>query len=86
MDGDLIFDVILCALLIILLLTYCIYVIIDEREKAKYYNSTFLYDTDWGKYNTMVEKQKKVIFLKKLQLRYYQSLVFIKRLFVWKKK
>lgn len=86
MDKDIMFDIVLCALLVVLIVTYCIYVIIDERYKMKYYKSTLTYVTHWDKYSTMVEKQKRVIILKKIELRYYQFLVFIKRLFVWKKK
>ncbi|MBQ3020701.1 MAG: hypothetical protein IJD92_00575 [Bacilli bacterium] len=55
MDKDMMFNIVLCALLVVMIITYCIYVIIDERYKMKYYKSTFTYITHWDKYSTMVE-------------------------------
>lgn len=36
---------ILCVIMIILLITYGIYVLIDEKKKIKYYKKTLLYTT-----------------------------------------
>lgn len=84
MDKSAIFNLVLCIIMIILLITYGIYVIIDERKKMKYYKSTLLYETDWDKYCTMVNKQKRIIFYKKFQLFLLTLLVKIKRLAIWK--
>lgn len=84
MDKSAIFNLVLCIIMIILLITYGIYVIIDERKKMKYYKSTLLYETDWDKYCTMVNKQKRIIFYKKFQLFWLTLLVKIKRLVIWK--
>ncbi len=86
MDRDIIFNGILCIIMIILLITYAIYVIADERKKLskiKYYKSTITYETDWGKYCDMVDKQKRILFRKKMQLFWLTFLVKIKRLIRW---
>lgn len=79
--------IVLIAVMVILLIVYMVYVILDERNKLKkykYYKSTVYYETDWGKYNEMVIRQKKIIFKKKFQLLFLQTLVFLKGLVVWK--
>jgi len=83
MSSGVIFNVVLCVLMIVLIISSLIYVYIDEHKKMKYYKSNLLYVTDWDKYSTMVEKQKRIIFYKKLELFWYQLLVRIKRL-LWK--
>lgn len=83
MNYDIIFNGVLCIIMIMLLITYAIYVIIDERKKMKYYKSTLLYVTDWDKYCTMVKKQERILFYKKVQLFWFTILVKIKRL-IWK--
>ena len=82
LNRDVLINGILCIILIILLITYTIYVIIDEK-KIKYYKATILYDTNWDKYSTMVKKQKRVLFRKKFQLFWLIVLVKIKRLIRW---
>lgn len=84
MNVSLIVNGILCILMVLLLIAYCIYVIIDERKKTKYYKYTILYETDWNKYSIMVKKQKKVLFYKKVQLLFLTILVKIKRWITWK--
>lgn len=76
--------VLLIAVMVVLLIVYMIYVILDERKKIKYYKSTIYYETDWDKYNDMVRKQKRIIHNKKVQLFILQVLVFLKGLVVWK--
>ena len=86
MDKDMMFNIVLCVLLVVLSITYCVFVLFDEMSKIKYYESSLSYETDWDKYNRMVKRQKRIITIKKIKLKYYQFLVFIKRLFIWKKK
>ena len=50
----------------------------------KYYKKTISFDTDWEKYNDMVEEQKKIIRKKKNQLLGLSILVFFKEVFTWK--
>ena len=76
--------IVLITIMVVLIIVYMIYVILDERKKLKYYKSTIFYETDWDKYNEMVIKQKRVIFKKRVQLFFLQSLVFLKGLVVWK--
>lgn len=66
-----------------LLITYGIYVLIDEKKKIKYYKKTLLYTTEWDKYYTMLQKQKRIIFYKKIQLLWLKILVGIKGLIPW---
>ena len=68
----------------IVIIIYSIYVLLDEHKKLKYYDKNLYYETDWDKYSTMIVKQKKILFYKKLELLYYKTLVIIKRIFVWK--
>lgn len=84
LSSGVIFYGILCIIMIIILIVYTVCVIIGERKKMKYYNSTLLYVTDWDKYNTMVKKQKRIIFLKKVKLYIFTFLVKIKGLLMWK--
>lgn len=76
--------IILIFLMAIIIIAYLIYVLQDEHKKIKYYNKNLYYETDWDKYSTMVEKQKKILLKKKMTLLYYKTLVAIKRLIVWK--
>lgn len=76
------FEIVLCVVLVVLMIVYSIYVILDEQEKTKYYKKTFYYVTDWGKYNKMV--QRKIITKKKVQLYLLKALVFMKEVFIWK--
>ena len=84
MSKEIMGYIVLIAVMVILLIVYMIYVILDERKKLKYYKSTIYYETDWDKYNDMVVKQKRILFNKKIQLFILQILVFLKGLVVWK--
>lgn len=74
----------LIAIMAALIIIYSIYVLLDEHKKLKYYDKNLYYETDWDKYSTMIVKQKKILFYKKLELLYYKTLVKLKRIFVWK--
>ena len=69
--------------LIIILIVYLIYVILEEREKLRYYKHNILYVTDWDKYNTMVKRQRRIIIKKKFQLLFLTFLVKLKRVVKW---
>ena len=84
MTRDIIVNGILCIIMILLLIAYSVYVIIDERKKTKYYRHTLLYETNWDKYCTMVKRQKWVLLYKRIQLVWFTILVKIKRLIIWK--
>lgn len=75
------YEILLCATLVVLIIVYCIYVIIDEKQKIKYYNKTFRWITNWDKYNTMIKRQRKIILKKKVQLYFFKTLVRLKRAF-----
>lgn len=83
MDSELRFYIVLIGLMSAIMMIYSIYIIFDEKKKRKYYKSKIYYDTDWDMYNTMVKKQKRVIFFKRLELMWLTLLVKIKRLFKW---
>lgn len=84
MDKEIIKTLILIFLMAITIIIYLIYVLQDEHKKIKYYNKNLYYETDWDKYSTMVEKQKKILLKKRLTLTYYKILVFLKRIIIWK--
>jgi len=84
MDKETIKTLILIILMAITIIIYLIYVLQDEHKKIKYYNKNLYYETDWDKYSTMVEKQKKILLEKRLTLIYYKILVFFKRIIIWK--
>ena len=84
MDKETTKTLILIFLMAITIIIYLIYVLRDEHKKIKYYNKNLYYETDWDKYSTMVEKQKKILLKKKLTLIYYKILVFLKRIIIWK--
>lgn len=83
MDKDILFNIILITIMVVLLLTYLIYVIYDERKKRKYYKYTILYETDWDMYSSMVQKQRRILLGKKIQLLWLTFLVKIKEIFRW---
>ena len=64
------FEIVLCVVLVVLIIVYSIYVILDEQEKTKY--------------NKMVQRQRKIITKKKVQLYLLKVLVFMKEVFIWK--
>lgn len=84
MSKDVFNYLLLIAFMAALIIIYSIYVLLDEHKKLKYYDKNLYYETDWDKYSTMIVKQKKILFYKKLELLYYKTLVIIKRIFVWK--
>ena len=82
-DRIIVVYLIICSSMGFLLLCYSIYLIWDETKKVKYYNSNIRYETDWTKYDSMVQKQKKIIMKKKLELYAYMFIYKVKRLFGW---
>jgi len=84
MSKEVIECLLMIALMAALIIIYLAYVLIDEHKKLTYYDKKLYYETDWDKYSTMVEKQKKILFLKKIELFYYKILVKIKRALRWK--
>ena len=89
MNKDLIESIVLLVVAMILILTYGIFVIIDERKKwnkKEFFKYTLYYEVDYFLYMDMVKKMKKVLFKKRLELVVLSILVFIRRLFIWKKK
>lgn len=87
MKGNDIFYLILSIVLICLLITYSIFVIVDETKKFKkisYYKSNIAYETEWDKYCTMVSKQKLVICRKKMELLFLNILVKLRVWKIWK--
>lgn len=88
MSKDLIFNLILVILAIILMVSYAIYVIIDERKKwnmREFFKYKIYYEADYYLYMDMVKKMKKVLFKKKLELVCLSVLVFLRRIFIWNK-
>lgn len=77
--------IVLIVLLSFLMILYCLFVIFDEHKKMKYYDTILFYETDWDKYNTILKKQRKIIFRKIIYLYYLKILVKLKGLFRWKK-
>ena len=89
MNKDLIESIVLLVVAMILILTYGIFVIIDERKKwnkKDFFKYTLYYEVDYFLYMDMVRKMKKVLFKKRLELVVLSILVLIMRLFIWKKK
>ena len=89
MNKDLIESIVLLVIAMILILIYGIFVIIDERKKwnkKEFFKYTLYYEVDYFLYMDMVRKMKKVLFKKRLALVVLSILVFIRRLFIWKKK
>lgn len=84
MSKEVIECLLMIALMAALIIIYLAYVLIDEHKKLTYYDKKLYYETDWDKYSTMIVKQKKILFYKKLELLYYKTLVKLKRIFVWK--
>ncbi len=68
-----------CILILILLILCLKKIITKEQNRMKYYNSHIYYATNWDKYSTMVKKQKRILFLKKIQLFLLTLLVKVKR-------
>ena len=89
MSNDLIVNIILVILAILLIVSYMVYVIIDERKKwnmREFFKYRIYYEVDYFLYMDMVKKMKKVLFKKRLELVVLSILVFFRRLFVWNKK
>ena len=68
-NKDLIVNIILIFLAILLIVSYMVYVIIDERKKwnmREFFKYRIYYEIDYFLYMDMVKKMKKVLFNKKL--------------------
>lgn len=88
MSNDLIVNIILVILAILLIVSYMVYVIIDERKKwnmREFFKYRIYYEVDYFLYMDMVKKMKKVLFKKKIELVYLSILVFLRRIFIWNK-
>lgn len=88
MSNDLIVNIILVILAILLIVSYMVYVIIDERKKwnmREFFKYRIYYEVDYFLYMDMVKKKKKVLFKKKFELVYLSVLVFLRRIFIWNK-
>lgn len=88
MSNDLIDNIILVILAILLIVSYMVYVIIDERKKwnmREFFKYRIYYEVDYFLYMDMVKKMKKVLFKKKIELVYLSILVFLRRIFIWNK-
>ena len=82
-----IFLLVMSVLLICFLITYSIFVIVEESKKfnkISYYKSNIAYETEWDKYCTMVSKQKFVIYRKKMELLFLSILVKLRMWKIWK--
>ena len=69
MNNDLIVNIILVILAILLIVSYMVYVIIDERKKwnmREFFKYRIYYEVDYFLYMDMVKKMKKVLFKKKM--------------------
>lgn len=87
-SNDLIVNIILVILAILLIVSYMVYVIIDERKKwnmREFFKYRIYYEVDYFLYMDMVKKMKKVLFKKKIELVYLSILVFLRRIFIWNK-
>lgn len=88
MSNDLIVNIILVILAILLIVSYMVYVIIDERKKwnmREFLKYRIYYEVDYFLYMDMVKKMKKVLFKKRLELVVLNILVFLRRIFIWNK-
>ena len=68
-NNDLIVNIILVILAILLIVSYMVYVIIDERKKwnmREFFKYRIYYEVDYFLYMDMVKKMKKVLFKKKM--------------------
>lgn len=81
MNGDVIFNIVLISIMVLILIVYSVYVILDEKKKRRYYKSKIYYETGWDMYSTMVQKQRKILLQKRIQLVWLTFLVKIRRCF-----
>lgn len=82
MSNDLIVNIILVILAILLIVSYMVYVIIDERKKwtmREFFKYRIYYEVDYFLYMDMVKKMKKVLFKKKFELVCLSVLIFALR-------
>ena len=87
-NKDLIVNIILIFLAILLIVSYMVYVIIDERKKwnmREFFKYRIYYEVDYFLYMNKVKKMKKVLFNKKIELVCLSILVFLRRIFIWNK-
>jgi len=78
----------LVILLLMTLLIYCIFIILDETrkyKKIKFYKSKIHYELDYEKYFKMVKKMKKIIIFKKTEIIFLKIILFTKGVFIWRK-
>ena len=68
-----------CIIILILFLGMVISILDSEKKRTKYYNYKIKYDYDFGKYDSMLKKQKLVIFKKRVQLFFLKLLVKVKK-------
>lgn len=88
MSNDLIVNIILVILAILLIVSYMVYVIIDERKKwnmREFFKYRIYYEVDYFLYMDMVKKMKKDLFKKKFELVCLSVLVFLRSIFIWNK-
>ena len=88
MSNDLIVNIILVILAILLIVSYMVYVIIDERKKwnmREFFKYRIYYEVDYFLYIDMVKKMRIVLFKKRVELFFLSVLVILRRIFVWKK-
>lgn len=67
-----------CIIVLILFLGMVVMILDSEKKNTKYYNYKIKYDYDFGKYDSMLNKQKKILFKKKVQLTMLKILVKLK--------
>lgn len=86
--NEFVFDMLLIVFTLILLVTFIVSIIFEERKglkKRTFFKYNIYYDVDHSLYVDMVKKMKRVIFKKKLELFWFSLLVFLRRIFVWSK-
>jgi len=67
-----------CIIVLILFLCMVVLIIDSEKKQTKYYNYKIKYDYDFAKYDSMLKKQKRILFKKRIQLVILKMLVKIK--------
>lgn len=68
-----------CIIILILFLGMVISILDSEKKKTKYYNYKIKYDYDFGKYDSMLKRQKLIIFKKRVKLFFLKLLVKVKK-------
>lgn len=78
MNTETLLYFIFCIIILIILIVITILVLCDSEYSTKFYNYKIKYDTNLDKYYSMLNKQKRVILKKQLQLLYLRLLVKLK--------